>query len=370
LKQYSLGIEKHRDVKLAEARSFYENALTVDPSFTAAMASLGMIHYEHFDRIKGKDLLEQAARNVDGLTERERYRILAFYARAVQDDLPQAIRYMQAFIDLYPDDCAGHHNLGWFHTQAAKYDEAINYYQQAIRVDPSFMYSYDNLNRLYLYQLGEVSRAVDLCRRQLARNPERYSAYDNLGWAYVGQGELDKARVAFEKAVELNPKSTLDLYRLAHVLRLQKQYPKAVEVLRRITLVDPKSRIDYDLGLLHGRMGNTDESRRYFLKHRAAVQADLHASPSDMENRMILAKVNARLGRNTELPIPESEDPELHFLAANFHAVRKDPKQVIRHVEAALQRGWTNYVWLQLHPDMEEVKDDPEFQSLLRRLLR
>jgi hypothetical protein len=87
LRFYTLGIEKHSKSDFEGARDYYENALRIDTGFTAAKASLGGINIEVFDSVKGRELLSQAVKAVDKLTDRERLAILSFYAVNVENNI-------------------------------------------------------------------------------------------------------------------------------------------------------------------------------------------------------------------------------------------------------------------------------------------
>jgi len=72
LKLYSLGIERHLMLDYKGAKDYYRSALRLDTGFTSARASLGSILIEKFDSLeKGRDLLAQAIKTIDNLTERE-----------------------------------------------------------------------------------------------------------------------------------------------------------------------------------------------------------------------------------------------------------------------------------------------------------
>ena len=53
LQHFSLGREAHIAQQFDKARTLYEEALRIDPAFTGARASLGIINVEFFDRAKG-----------------------------------------------------------------------------------------------------------------------------------------------------------------------------------------------------------------------------------------------------------------------------------------------------------------------------
>jgi serine/threonine protein kinase/tetratricopeptide (TPR) repeat protein len=388
LKQYSMAIEKHRIGQYGEARTYYDNALAIDPDFAAAKASLGMIHFESaqvlengggarfqgIDGPYGKRLLTEAMAQTNNLTDRERFRIEAFYARAAENDLPKAIQYLKAGLVLYPDDSATNNNLGYYSLQLGRLDDAMEAYKEAIRIDPDLMLSYDGLNAVYLYQRGRITDALALIKNQLSRNNGYWQAYSNRGWAFLGMGDLEHARLSFEKAVELNPKSTMDLFRLAHAYRLMKNYPKALEVLERIPKANPSESIDYDLGVVYRLMNSRDQARRHFNLARLKAERDFRAHPKDYAYRIPLAITQARLGRTAELPPPDRQGADIkfdeRFLLACLYGVQGKADEAMQQLERAVEQGWNNCVWMKIHPDLQSVVEDPRFQALLQRIMK
>lgn len=233
MKQYSLAIEKHRSAEVQEARTFYENALSIDPTFTAARASLGMLHLDQaalgtpqFDAELGKSLLTEAAQHVSNLTDKEKYGILASYAQWVEHDLEKAVRYHKALLVIHPDPIT-YNNLAWVYSRMGRFDEAVAAAKEGIRIDPRLVITYMNLAGVQLYQQGDVKSALETCQQALQVDPRNGWAHDCVGWTLLGKGEWAQAQAAFEKAVTFNPQNTLSRYRLAHAHRLQGHYQQA-----------------------------------------------------------------------------------------------------------------------------------------------
>ncbi len=138
LKLYSLGVEHHLMLDFKGARDYYKNALQIDTGFTSAKASLGSILIEKFGDLKtGRELIRQALKSVDNLTEREKLGILAFYASNVENDYPKSIEYAKMRIALYPDDAIAHNNLGWYYYNLGWYEDASEEYKTTVRIDPN-----------------------------------------------------------------------------------------------------------------------------------------------------------------------------------------------------------------------------------------
>jgi hypothetical protein len=64
----------------------------------------------------------------------------------------------------------------------------------------------------------------------------------------------------------------------------------------------------------------------------------------------------------------EPENPTAHYnLACSLALCRKRP-DALRSLRTALSLGYDDLDWMQQDPDLEGLKDDPEFQQLLRQL--
>jgi tetratricopeptide (TPR) repeat protein len=368
LKQYSLGIDHHWQGRFQEAQAFYANALKADPKFTAAMASLGMIQFERFDREAGQDLLSQAIAGVDQLTDKERYGILAFHARAVENDLEKAIRYYQALLALYPDNGAAHNNLGWFYFQMGRYGESVAAYQEAIRVDPAFLLTYDGLNRIYLYHQLDIDAAIDMCNQQLGYDDRHLWAHDNLGWAYFGKGEYEKAQEAFQKALAINPDSTMEMYRLGHAQRMAENYPAALATYQKILTVDPNAYpAHYLIGIM--LMDEQKQSTLHLQRYLAEVEEQIHANPENGGYYIQAGLGYGRLGdyaKAEEMALKAiALNPKDRFGYARVLSVMGRKDQALEQLELAIQGGWTNYIWMKVHIDLENLYKEPRFQELL-----
>jgi serine/threonine protein kinase/tetratricopeptide (TPR) repeat protein len=381
LKQYSLAIQKHRQGNIEEARVYYENALRIDSTFTAARASLGMLHFEMggwmegFDREKGKRLLARVAQNVDRLTDTEKYGILAFYSQAVENDLEKAAEYQKALLALYPDYSAAHNNLGRVYQAMGRYRDAISEYEKAIQLDPYLMPSYNSLALVFLYELGEMDSARVWTLRQLSRNPNSFWACDHLGWAYLGLDSLEQAEAAFERALQLNPTSTLELYRLGHALRLQGKYAEAIEALQKIRAIDPAdSWALYQLGVVYDLMGDRKTAREYFERFRQVAQKWVRDNPDNSENYLALGLVLTRLGqRERGWAVGQramAVDSSNHFGFAQLLSVQGKKQDALEQLQIAVKKGFRNFVWMKIHPDLQALYDEPGFKELTREALK
>jgi tetratricopeptide (TPR) repeat protein len=85
-----------------------------------------------------------------------------------------------------------------------KYDEAINYYNKAITLDPDYVDAHSNLGLIYIMKKMFDEAILEL-KRAIVLDPNHAGAHYNLGLAYDTQGENKKAIMEYEKTVEINP---------------------------------------------------------------------------------------------------------------------------------------------------------------------
>ena len=90
-------------------------------------------------------------------------------------------------------------------------------------------------------QANDRAAAIADYRSLLATNPGHSHGWFNLGFLLEQQGELDDARVALQRAVEIEPKLDRAWYGLGLVAIRQHRFDDAVSALKRNTELQPMS---------------------------------------------------------------------------------------------------------------------------------
>lgn len=373
LQHFSLGREAHIGQQVDKARTLYEEALRIDPTFTAARASLGIINFEFFDRAKGLDLLSQALKAIDGLTDNERVSVLGFHAMAVERNLEKAADHYKTFLTLHPDVASAHNNLGRIYMQMRRFKDAIAELQETIRLDPDLFLAYFSLNSIYLYEVADLDSAVETARRQIARNARSARAYGQLGAAYAGKGDLRQAEDAFRKAVELDARFVLDQYRLGHTLRLQGRFDEARQIYRHIREIAPKEiSASYEAGAVSQLMGDETGARTYLRTVVAESERHLQENPRDGERQLEMAAAWARLGNPTRAEsIARQADAltvDLPVERAGVQVLRGKTDDALNTLDQAVQNGYRNIVWLRTNTDLHALQGNPRLADIIAHM--
>lgn len=373
LRHFSLGREAHIGQQLDKARTLYEEALRIDPTFTAARASLGIINFEFFDREKGIELLSQALKAIDALNDNERVSVLGFHAMAVEKNLEKAADHYKAFLMLHPDVASAHNNLGRIYMQLRRFKDAIAELEETIRLDPDLFLAYFSLNSVYLYEVADLDSAIELARRQIARNARSARAYGQLGAAYAGKADLRQAEVAFRKAVELDARFVLDQYRLGHTLRLQGRFEEARQIYLHIRQIAPKEiSASYEAGAVSQLMGDETAARSSLQTVVAESERYLKDNPQDGERLLEMAAAWARLGNRARA---ESIVRQAEALTANLPVDRAGVQlllgktdDAVTTLERAVQSGYRNIVSVRINTDLHALQEDPRLHDIIAEM--
>jgi tetratricopeptide (TPR) repeat protein len=128
-------------------------------------------------------------------------------ALAQADRLPEAIEQFDQVLRITPDDAEVHHNLGNALAQAGKFEEAIGQYKQALRLKPDDAKAHNNLGAC-LSRLGRAQEAFEHWKHALRIKPDYAEAHYNLGVALEQTGKVPEAVKHYEQAVRIKPDYT------------------------------------------------------------------------------------------------------------------------------------------------------------------
>ena len=164
-------------------------------------------------------------------------------------------------------------NLGLIRSHQKRYAEAIGLFQQAMALRPKYMDPYKNLANTYaemgrledadheflqavaldalssdarntyghfLLDRGRIAEAEEQFRLSAEADPNAEAA-ENLGQILAGQGDTQRARVAFEEALALDPFDSRARFALAALDEQDQRYTEAMREYRAGLETDPQN---------------------------------------------------------------------------------------------------------------------------------
>jgi len=302
--------------------------------------------------------------------------------------------------------------LGTYHSSKknpAALERGIKYFQEAIRIDPSYAQAYAGLasayverdiwgglgigktadqiraNTLKALELdGELAEAHALLgqihfqydwdwqgteveyKRAIELNPNLADSYVRYAYFLQAMGRHQEALAAAHRAVELDPLSASNISDEGRILYRARQYQNAVARYQRALELDP----GYPPALAriaeaYEQLGNYDEALLYVEKlQQTASDRRLGLRP--------LARIYARMGRRREAMealrtiekegTPGSDD----YALAVIYSALGDRDRAISALERGVQtRSMLPFVFVD--PQLDPLRSDLRFQQLLRR---
>jgi protein O-mannosyl-transferase len=228
-------------------------------------------------------------------------------------------------------------NLGNALAAQGRFDEAVDQFQRALRIDPNDPDAVYNLGNAWARQ-GNFEAAGKQLQQALQINSNNAMAAYDLGNVRARQGRFNEAMDQFQRALKIDPGLAKAHYNLGSLLTQQGKLDEAIAHFRQVMRLAPEDgRPPYHLGQIFSRQGKLDEAIRHY---RLALRID----PASVKARYYLAVSLAEQGdfqgAGKEFQESLRIEPNLaeahHGLARALSAQGKK-EEAVRHYQEAVR---------------------------------
>jgi serine/threonine protein kinase/cytochrome c-type biogenesis protein CcmH/NrfG len=285
-------------------------------------------------------------------------------------------------------------------------EKAVEYYQQAVDLDPEYALAWAGLAEALGYQASNgyvplgigFKMAKEALEKALALDPDLAEGYTTLGLIHLWHDyDWKEAERSFQRAVGLNPRSAVVIRGIALYYFYLGPLEKSIEVGHQALELDPLSATThYNLGRAYycaGRLAEADDALK-----KALELVPQHTGARNFLGRVYLAQ--NRLGESlTEMEKISEQDWRLHGLAIVYHALGRDKEagaaldMIIKEYnenlayqiaevyaqwgrkDAAfewLERGYkqrdTGMGLMKFDPLFKPISEDPKFHAFLKKM--
>jgi serine/threonine protein kinase/Tfp pilus assembly protein PilF len=255
-------------------------------------------------------------------------------------------------------------------------------FARAIESDPEYALAYagvaDSCSFLYMYfdsSKANLAQADEASRTALQLDPDLAEAHAARGLAFSLGGGFAEAAVEFERAIELNPKLFEAYYFYARTCFRQGKLEEAVRLFERATDV----REDFQALLLRAlAIEGLDEHERAQVAYRRAldaIQRQLDINPEDTRALTLGAGCLARLGEDEKavewIHRADSIDPDdavILYAIACVYGILGSCERAIEYLQKAVEAGFGNFGWIENDPDLDSLRADERYQSIISEL--
>jgi TolB-like protein/class 3 adenylate cyclase len=140
--------------------------------------------------------------------------------------------------------------------------DARQFLEKAIQLDPKFAEAYASLGMAYIQMMnfgwtedmnGAVERALTLGQKAIALDPDSTLGHRVVGYVHIFRSEFDRASDEIDRVIALNPSDSLGLQARADILLWLGRFDESIEAGEAVLRFDPLPPINtiLDLGLAY-----------------------------------------------------------------------------------------------------------------------
>jgi TolB-like protein/cytochrome c-type biogenesis protein CcmH/NrfG len=198
----------------AQARRLLEEAIALDPEFPAAYLLLGNTQFMDVPFGASKNPRESIKRAFESINKAialdedfaGAHAVLGGMYILKERNYDKAIAECERALDLAPNLDVANIWMGIVLTWAGRHEEAVQYAEQALRLNPMpEPWSFRALGSAYFW-VGRYEEAIAAYKKALQRAPDDILTHLYLTAAYSRAGRLEEARAEAEEVLRINPK--------------------------------------------------------------------------------------------------------------------------------------------------------------------
>jgi TolB-like protein/Tfp pilus assembly protein PilF len=323
-----------------------QRAITLDSSYAAAYALLGMSHIARYLAFgypigsvdSGITYATKAIKLNDKIPDGFHTLGKAYEA---QGKLSLALEQYNNAIELNHNYAPAHASIGFIKFGFGQLDEALVWMRNSVTLTPDVAARYVNVGTMYDF-MGEDSLALQWYRRALTLQPTLIVAHWSLVYHFLSVGDTAQARWHAQTGFAESP-DDVSLMQAAgdielvsgNVARARAYYQKAV-----------------DSSSISDGPGNQLAFTLLKLGKEREAQAIL-------DSNLVFYK-----RKSEEYP----EDAYNPLAVGTIYAMRHQHQQATEQLRIAVERGWCDYRWGRIEPMFASLRQNSRFQEVMNNL--
>ncbi len=328
-------------------------------------------------------------------------------SRGGRDGFLRAIEHYEEAIRADPEYALAYAALGHTysmqvylgHIPASEGQQKFWYYtRKAAEFDPGLAEVEVNFADIWFYKDWDWSAGEAGFRRAFKSDPGSESAVWHYALCLHVLGRYEEAIGVLERALPLDPHSSLLNYGLVEIFLDSRQYERAIEQYQKMIELEPKDAGIYDsLGDLFGDLGRYDEAVEVYLK-ASSLAGDSTERVQELRDAYRASGIRGYWRKRVEHLMATHEDVPLFpfayiyaglgekdqalawmkeaaqrehlslFTLADMYTRLGEHDQALALLEKAYEQRNGQLAWINVRRGWDLLRDDPRFQDLLRRM--
>jgi tetratricopeptide (TPR) repeat protein len=225
---------------LEQAAASFRTAALDNPSSAEALYGLGSVYLDQQKSAEARETFERALKlhaSYPGTFANSWNNLGLLAAREGRKD--EAVSYFQEALKLSPDHPIALDNLGSAYRQLKRWDDARRIYERALAANPDDAEANYGLGMVFA-QNNDTARAFDSLQKALKLRPVYPEALNNLGILYLRTQRRDQAVQSFEECIRVAPAFDQAYVNLARVYTIEGAPEKARTILLELLKQHPE----------------------------------------------------------------------------------------------------------------------------------
>lgn len=195
----------------------------------------------YVDQKKWEQAIAVSKQIIQIKTEPRAYKIIGNCLQAM-GKLQEALDWYQKALKIKPDFVEVYANVGTIFAQQKQWDQAIQYYRRAIAIKPDFAGVYRNLAKIYT-QVNKSAEAAEYLYEALRLESGKATAEELLftGNTLRKNGQIEKAIACYQEVIKLNPQLVEASYKLGEILIKNGHWGEAIACYQRVISTNPNN---------------------------------------------------------------------------------------------------------------------------------
>jgi tetratricopeptide (TPR) repeat protein len=253
-----------------------------------------------------------------------------------------------------------YYNLGNSYYTIQDFDRAVDFFNQALALDPKLLDAHYNLS-LALIKQGRGEKAEALLLKLLEETPENISILQILSYSYFRQGKVVEAISVLDTILEISADNRDALYNKGLIYWKNNEEEQAVEEFLKLLSVLPENGSQYytdtlyNLGRLFMDMKDARKAAAFLERYLVWKEEDVEVNLMLAESYKDMEQYGSSLEVYTRLLVLDSSISEAWMAQAEILLTKiQDPREGLKALDQALSRGFSD------HERLTALLDNPE----------
>jgi len=233
-----------------------------------------------------------------------------------------------------------------------------------------------SLTNMYYPSTGaDLGRADEASLRALELDPDLSEAHGARGFAHLQHKRLDEAEVEFKAAIALDASQFEARYFYARACFSQGRLEEAARLFQEAFDVREDYQASFFAAQALEALGREDDAANGYRKALAVAERHMELNPDDPRAATMRAVSLCRTG-DQEAGLHWAEraleidptDAGVQYNVACLYSLEVQADRAIACLESAVEAGFGHRDWIEHDPDLDSLREHPQFQDLLSRI--